>query len=237
MKRKILVAAMTAATVALSGLAAGIAATSASAASSGKDGAVSVSNVVFSKGQTSKKATIAYRSKFPDWYLDFEITDPHGNWFDFGGDSGDAPTKRTTSSWIYYWDGYGKYTVDATFYDEGTRESTYRDTFCVKRATYLAVNVTPEPVKKGRYATVKGTVKYWSPDSGKIQPLKNKKVSIYFDPTGPKKAVYKGSDTVDGKGVFSKKIRQYTKGTWVVKYAGTTGLTPDVARDIVNIKK
>ncbi len=242
MKRTTLVAAATAAALALGGLTAGVAATSASAASSGKAGSISVPDVVFHKGQTSKKVKVTYRSKISNWEIDTEVVDPRGNFFDWTYDDGSKPATRTYSMWIDNYDRYGRYVAEATVTDDDyIVRGVYRDAFYVKRATYLKVNASPEPVKKGRYVTVKGTAKYWSPDasygSGRIKPLKGKPVKIYFDPAGKKKAVYKGSDKVDSKGVFSRKLRQSTGGTWIVKYAGDSTLTADTAKDSVRVKK
>ena len=242
MKSKTLVAAATAAALALAGLTAGVAATTASAASSGKAGGVSAPNVVFHKGQTSKKLKVAYRSKISNWQIDTEITDPRGNLFDVDFDYGSKPTKRTYSTWFYDWDRYGRYVVEAQVSDDDYNvRGTYRDVFNVKRATYLNVNATPEPVRKGKHVTVKGTAKYWDPSAnygdGKIKPLKSKTVKISFDPAGKKKPVYKGSDKVNRKGIFSRKFRQTTNGTWIVKYAGTSTLTPDTTKDYVRVKR
>lgn len=195
-----------------------------------------------------------------DWSYDVEYHDRYGN--DVGGgaffyaDKAGAAGKVTSSRW-YDWEAFGKYKAVATIErdfevqgldDEGWTwehycqlpDARYSDTFYFKRATYLKVNASPEPVRKGRYATVKGTLKFWNPSydygEGAVRPLKGKKVKIYFDPSGSRGAVYKGTATVTSKGTFVKKIKQKKSGTWIVKYAGTSTLTPDRATDAVRVK-
>ncbi|WP_402469105.1 hypothetical protein [Isoptericola aurantiacus] len=195
-----------------------------------------------------------------DWSLDVEYRDRYGNYSGGGAYlySGKAAASgKVTSTRWYDWDGFGKYkavasiTRDFVVYgidDDGwewehycdLRDATYADTFFFKRATYVAVNASPEPVRAGKKVTVKGTLKYWNPDynygDGAKRPLKGKKVKIYFDPAGPKGPVYKVTASISSKGSFAKTLKQRRSGTWIVKYAGTSTLTSDRATDYVRAR-
>ncbi|WP_418276456.1 hypothetical protein ACNHYB_00620 [Isoptericola jiangsuensis] len=195
------------------------------------------------------------------WSTDVEYFDRYGNYLGGGAyrysDAHAASGKVTSSRW-YDWEGFGKYTARATVSrafvvhgvdDEGWEWShfcdlpdlTYSDSFTFKQATYLKVNASPEPVRKGKKVTVAGTLKYWDSDyhygDGAKRALKGKTVKIYFDPQGAKGPTYKGSAKVTSKGTFSRKFKQTTSGTWIVKYAGTSTLTADRASDAVKVKK
>ncbi|WP_125206541.1 MULTISPECIES: hypothetical protein [Isoptericola] len=195
-----------------------------------------------------------------DWTYDVAYHDRYGNYVGGGAylyPSKAAASGAVTSSRWYDWEQFGRYkavaTVDRDFEVFGVDEdgwdwehycqlpdAHYSDTFYFKRATYLGVNVSPEPVRQGRYVTVKGTLKFWNPayhyGDGATRPLEGKKVKIYFDPAGSRGAVYKGTATVTSKGAFSKKFKQSKSGKWIVKYTGTSTLTSDRAADIVKVK-
>ncbi|MFC8599968.1 hypothetical protein [Isoptericola sp. NPDC057191] len=193
------------------------------------------------------------------WTMDVEYLDRYGN-LASGGDflySGTDPASGKTGATRWYeWDGYGRYTVRATvtrsytihidgaygedWYDCTLPDATYSDAFYFKRATYLSTNAAPEPVRKGSYVTVKGSLRYWNPDysygDGAIRPLTGRAVKIYFDPTGPKGPVYKATAKTSSKGTYAKKLKQSASGTWVVKYAGTGTLTARQAKDWVTAR-
>ncbi|MCK9793065.1 hypothetical protein M1843_04805 [Isoptericola sp. 4D.3] len=194
-----------------------------------------------------------------DWAMDIGYHDRYGNAvgggaFLYSGE--DARSGKATSTRWYDWEEFGKYTARATVersfevYVDGDYgsdtlycelpDATYSDTFYFKRNTYLSANASPEPVRKGTYVTVKGTLRYWNPDfnygDGAIRPLSSRTVKIYFDPAGTKGAVYKGSAKTSSKGVYSKKLKQSTSGTWIVKYAGSSTLVAKEAKDAVKVR-
>lgn len=195
-----------------------------------------------------------------DWSMDVGYFDRYGN--SVGGGAflyagKNARSGKVTSTRWYDWETFGRYSaravVDRDFWvygvdDEGDTwehyctlpEVTYSDTFSFKRNTYLSANATPEPVRKGSYVTVKGTLRYWNPDyrygDGAIRPLTGRTVKIYFDPSGSKGPVYKGSAKTSSKGTYAKKLKQSTSGTWIVKYAGSSTLVAKQAKDSVKIR-
>ncbi|NOV98928.1 hypothetical protein [Isoptericola halotolerans] len=194
------------------------------------------------------------------WNYDLEYHDRYGN--DVGGglflySSKFAASGKVTSPRWYDWEPFGRYKAVAIVQrefdvygvdEDGDRwdhycqlpDVRYADIFSFKRASYLRVDASPEPVRKGAVVTVKGTLKYWNPVSdygkGAIRPLQGKKVKVYFDPSGPRGATYQGSATVTSKGTFTKRFTQKKSGTWIVKYAGSQTLTSGRATDAVRVK-
>lgn len=99
-------------------------------------------------------------------------------------------------------------------------------TFKAKRKSATTVNASPEPVRKGGTVTVAGGVKYWNPDydfgTGAWRPLSGTSVNVYFDPAGSAAPKYKFTATTRSDGTFTKKVAQWSAGTWIVKYVGTS---------------
>ena len=87
--------------------------------------------------------------------------------------------------------------VDVEVNDTNYNTTTERFSFTLKRATYVSgFNVTPEPVKKGKYVTVKGTLKRadWDQDKYVSYGAKSQKVKIQFRAKGT--STYKTIKTV-----------------------------------------
>lgn len=144
----------------------------------------------------------------------------------------------------------GKWWVDSMHvwieyddYEYSSYEESWVASFYVKRATTLTLNASPEPVKKGKKVTVKGTLKKLNPGKSyihtdaKYSAYAGKKVKIYFDPKGSKPRVYMGSAKTNSKGVFSKKFTAKVDGTWSAEFAGTSHyVAKKSAGDFVDVR-
>lgn len=151
------------------------------------------------------------------------------------------PTDR-----VYAWSNAdaGTSYVDVEVEDPNYNTTTKRFAFTLKRATYVSgFNVTPEPVKKGKYVTVKGTLKRadWDRGTYVAYGAKSQKVQIQFRPKGT--TTYKTVKTVTlGTGSkISTKLKVSGSlakdGYYRLSYAGngTTGASV-AAGDYVDVK-
>lgn len=147
---------------------------------------------------------------------------------------------------IYSWSNSdaGRGYMDVSVYDPAYNVTTERFAFTLKRATYVSgFNVTPEPVKKGKYVTVKATLKRADWEQGKYVAYgaKSQKVQIQFRPKGT--STYKTIKTVTlGKGSAIKTKLKVSgslakDGYYRLSYAGngTTGASV-AAGDYVDVK-
>jgi hypothetical protein len=100
----------------------------------------------------------------------------------------------------------------------------------VKRPSKLTLNATPEPVKKGKKVTAKGTLKI----DGKV--LSGAKVKVWFKAKGASAYTYKGVATTNSKGAYSKAFTATKTGTWKVSYAGSNTRNNAAATDAVAVK-
>ncbi|MBB2944641.1 hypothetical protein FB565_004374 [Actinoplanes lutulentus] len=103
-------------------------------------------------------------------------------------------------------------------------------TLTIKRPSKVTLDASPEPVKKGKKITAKGTLKI----DGKV--LAGAKVKIYFKKKGATSYSLKATTTTNSKGVFSKKFTATKTGTWKVVYAGTGTKVAAAATDAVKVK-
>jgi hypothetical protein len=100
----------------------------------------------------------------------------------------------------------------------------------VKRPATLSLNAGPEPVKKGKTVTSKGTLKI----DGKV--LSGASVKIYFKAKGASSYTYKGTAKTSSKGAYSKGFKATKSGTWKATYAGSTTRNSASATDAVAVK-
>ena len=84
--------------------------------------------------------------------------------------------------------------------------------------TTMKLSAAKKTVGYNKKVTLKGSVVYGSSK----KPLKNKKLRVFFDPTGerPKKKV--GTVKTNSKGKFSTKFRQKVPGRWTVEWKGSS---------------
>jgi hypothetical protein len=101
--------------------------------------------------------------------------------------------------------------------------------FTVKRPASLTLDASPEPVKKGKTLTGKGTLKI----DGKL--LSGAQVKIYFKATGATSYTYKGAATTNSKGAYSKSFTASKTGIWKATYAGSTTRNSANAYDSVKV--
>lgn len=154
--------------------------------------------------------------------------------------------KSDRTAKIYTWSNSdaGKTYMDVKVWDTNYNATTERFGFRLKRATYVSgFNVTPEPVKKGKYVTVKGTLKRadWTKGKYVSYGAKSQRVQIQFKAKGS--STYKTIKTV----TLGKKSAVKTKikvagavakdGTYRLAYAGngTSGASVSVG-DYVDVK-
>ncbi|MEU8239480.1 FixH family protein [Actinoplanes missouriensis] len=103
-------------------------------------------------------------------------------------------------------------------------------TLTIKRPSKVTLNASPEPVKKGKKITAKGTLKI----DGKV--LAGAKVQILFKKSGAKAYAVKATVKTNSKGMYSKKFTATKTGTWKVVYAGSGTKATASATDAVKVK-
>lgn len=147
---------------------------------------------------------------------------------------------------IYPWSNSdaGRGYMDVSVHDSSYNTTTERFAFTLKRATYVSgFDVTPEPVKKGKYVTVKGTLKRADWDQGKYTAYgaNSQKVQIQF--RAKSSSSYKTIKTVTlGKGSAIKTKLKVSgtlakDGYYRLSYAGNGSSGPSVAAgDYVDVK-
>jgi len=193
----------------------------------------------------------------------------------YGGPHGGPKFDHASRSWRFDWsDRTGVYTVhvEAIGFD-GKRYAENR-AFTVKReewhaprpsgpkATRIAgFDATPEPVRKGRKLTLKGTLQVarcwgdwwysgWNDFSGHRggghcvdgrtywhdwYRLGWQDLKVYFLPSGSHRWQYVGSVKTDRDGDFATKVRAWRSGTWAVRFDGTYRLKGSQATDYVKV--
>ncbi|GGO23503.1 hypothetical protein GCM10010116_47380 [Microbispora rosea subsp. aerata] len=184
---------------------------------------------------------------------------------------------HASRSWRFDWNdrtGTYKVHVEAVGLD-GKKYHEYRS-FTVKReerhwprptgpkATRIAgFDATPEPVRKGRTLTLKGTLQVaqcwgdwyygWNDYSGRRGGdrfcldnrnfwhdwhwLGSQDVKVYFQPAGSRKWHYVGTTETNGHGHFATKVRAWRSGTWAVRFDGNRRLKGSQATDYVKVRR
>lgn len=166
---------------------------------------------------------------------DWDVTGPHVWAMD------NDPTDR-----IYPWaNSYaGASYVDVEVSDPNYNTTTKRFPFRLLRATYVSgFNVTPEPVKKGKYVTVKGTLKRadWDKSAYVKYGAKSQKVQIQFKAKGATSFRTVKTVTLGKKSEVKSKIKVAGSlaqdGTYRLAYAGNGVSGPSVSvGDYVDVK-
>ncbi|CAM5466201.1 MULTISPECIES: calcium-binding protein [Streptomyces] len=107
----------------------------------------------------------------------------------------------------------------------------------VQRASRLDVNATPEPVKKGKTLTVKGTLSRANWDTWKYAGYTKQSVKLQFKKKGA--ASYSTVKTVKSgtKGALKTTVKAASDGYWRWSFAGTS-TTPAInsKADFVDVK-
>ncbi|MEU8798307.1 hypothetical protein [Spirillospora sp. NPDC048819] len=89
----------------------------------------------------------------------------------------------------------------------------------VKYRTHIQYyNVSPEPVRKGAYVTVKGQLFRYMPQGGIPGPGVN--IHMYFKPSGSSKWTWMGAAKTASNGWFSRRFKASQDGTWLARYWG-----------------
>ncbi len=147
---------------------------------------------------------------------------------------------------IYPWSNSsaGASYMDVSVHDPAYNVTTKRFGFRLKRATYVSgFNVTPEPVKKGKYVTVKATLKRADWDRGAYVKYgaKSQRVQIQFKVKGT--STYKTIKTVTlgKKSEVTSKIKisgsLAKDGTYRLSYAGNGTSGASVSKgDYVDVR-
>ncbi|WP_328463289.1 hypothetical protein OHA21_37550 [Actinoplanes sp. NBC_00393] len=102
--------------------------------------------------------------------------------------------------------------------------------FSIRRPAKLTLNAAPEPVRKGKKLTAKGTLKV----DGKA--LTGVQVKIYFKAAGATTWTHRGTAVTSKTGAYSKKFTATRTGTWKAVYAGAGTRTSASAADAVKVK-
>ncbi|TDE39166.1 hypothetical protein [Actinomadura sp. 6K520] len=95
-------------------------------------------------------------------------------------------------------------------------------------------NVSPEPVMKGAYVTVAGTLFRYMAQGGMSAPGVN--VHVYFQPSGSSTWTRMGVTKTASNGKFSKKFKASKDGTWLARYWGNaTYAGSNLSTDYVDV--
>ncbi|MFC4913031.1 hypothetical protein [Actinomadura gamaensis] len=101
----------------------------------------------------------------------------------------------------------------------------------IRFATALRLSAKPDPVRKGRALTMRGTL---LAPGGKA--LGKRTVKIYFQARGSKKWVGAATVRTDTHGAFSRTFTARQDGTWHAVFAGDTLDLPVYAADYVDVR-
>lgn len=85
---------------------------------------------------------------------------------------------------------------------------------------FKTFDAAPEPVRKGRTLTLKGTLQHESPG---WSPYAGQTVYFYFRPSGGKDFVYKGRSTTAADGTFVRTFTADRTGTWIARHRDADG--------------
>ena len=106
--------------------------------------------------------------------------------------------------------------------------------FYVKRQTRMAVNASPEPVRKGQRLAVVGQLTRLTAD-GRFVAYSGKRVSLYFRPVGGSYSLV-GSKTTDRYGQVGGYVTAQRDGTWQIRFGGTAHHAPSARGDYVDVR-
>ncbi|GLX05209.1 hypothetical protein [Microbispora sp. NBRC 16548] len=193
-----------------------------------------------------------------------------------GGHDDGPKFDRASRSWSFDWsDRAGTYRVHVEAIGLDGKKYTEDRSFTVKRrewhaprpsgpkATRIAgFDATPEPVRKGRSLTLKGTLQVaqcwgdwyyddWDNFSGRRGGdrycfdsrdywndwhwLGSQDVEVYFQPSGSPRWQYVDTIETDGDGDFATSVRAWRSGTWAVRFDGNRRLKGSEATDYVKV--
>lgn len=147
---------------------------------------------------------------------------------------------------VYAWSNSdaGASFMDVKVWDTNYNATTQRFAFRLKRATHFTgFNVNPEPVKKGRYVTVSGTLTRADWDAGRYVSYgaKTQRVQVQFKANGTSTFKTVKTVTLGRKSAVKTKIKVAgavaKDGTYRLSYAGdgTSGASVSVG-DYVDVK-
>ncbi|MBK3590407.1 Htaa domain protein, partial [Streptomyces sp. MBT57] len=95
-------------------------------------------------------------------------------------------------------------------------------------------NASPEPVRKGRTITAKGTLRSLD---GSWKNTSGQSVNILFQAKGSKKWTKLATVRTNGKGVFSKGFTAKKDGTWKAEFKATSArLGTTSSSDYVDVR-
>jgi hypothetical protein len=109
----------------------------------------------------------------------------------------------------------------------------------VRKKTRLTANAAPEPIRRGAKLTVAGRLTHATSVRGAAHytSYKAKKLTIWFNPTGPRGAKAVASVTTNSRGEYAKKLGQSVDGTWSVTFSGTSNYAPAASnKDHVDVR-
>ncbi|GIH64295.1 hypothetical protein [Microbispora siamensis] len=217
--------------------------------------------------------------------VDIDLWGPRGrgdhggdHWFGKrkGGPNDGPKFDRASRSWSFDWsDRAGTYRVHVEAIGLDGKKYTEDRSFTVKRrewhaprpsgakATRIAgFDATPNPVRKGRGLTLKGTLQVaqcwgdwyyddWDNFSGRRGGdrychdsrnywndwhwLGSQDVKVYFQPSGSGRWQYVDTIETDGDGDFATRVRAWRSGTWAVRFDGNRRLKGSEATEYVRV--
>ncbi|MGW1025480.1 hypothetical protein ACWD4J_17545 [Streptomyces sp. NPDC002577] len=125
----------------------------------------------------------------------------------------------------------------AHFAGSRTWQESYSSVVYAKRTRTRIIdgNASPEPVRKGRTITVKGTLQHYT--SSAWRAYADQKVKILFRPKGSSTWYDMGNTTTRSSGSFSKAFTASKDGTWVavLLYPNSTHLVSSGREDYVDV--
>ncbi|MGI8333722.1 hypothetical protein ACRYCC_27560 [Actinomadura scrupuli] len=150
----------------------------------------------------------------------------------------------TWKAWnVEQWPGgrLGRWQIQLTAYGPGSTKVTKTvGAYYVRLQTRVrGFNAAPEPVRRGAYLTVSGTLQKLRAYGARAvyEAAPGRRVAIYFKPKGATAYKYVTATTSGRSGAFSKRIKASKDGTWQARFTNTSTLASVVsAADYLDVR-
>ena len=135
----------------------------------------------------------------------------------------------------------GRWQIQLTAYGPGSTKVTKTVGSYYERlqTRVRGFNAAPEPVRRGAYLTVSGTLQKLRTYGARAvyEAAPGRRVAIYFKPKGATAYKYVTAATSSRTGAFTKRIKASKDGTWQARFTNTSTLAAVVsAADYVDVR-
>lgn len=112
-------------------------------------------------------------------------------------------------------------------------------TLRVRRASVTSISASSTSLTGSSRITLRGTVRkvqLITDNKAGLRRAPNTPVRLYFDPVGPRGAVYKKTVRTGSAGVYKTPVRTRVSGRWIAKYPGTRFQAPSERGVTITVK-